>query len=106
MSALPELRATADGGLILEVAARPGQARSALLGLHGAALRVAVGAPPERGKANDELVRWLAEALGVRRGQVTLISGQGSRNKAVRVDGLPREALLERLARLLGEAGR
>lgn len=83
------------------VAARPGQPRSAVLGVHGQALKVAVAAPPEKGKANEELVRFLAKALGVGRGQVVLVSGQGSRDKAVRVEGIDRAALQERLRELL-----
>jgi hypothetical protein len=100
-AALPAIRALADGGLVLEVAARPGQPRSAVLGVHGTALKVAVAAPPEKGKANDELVRFLAGALGLRRAQVTLLSGQGSRSKAVRLEGLERAALEARLRALL-----
>lgn len=100
--ALPALRALAGGDLVLQVAARPGQPRNAVQGVHGQALKVAVAAPPEKGKANDELVRYLAEALGLRRAQLELISGQGSRSKAVRITGVERAALEARLAELLG----
>lgn len=101
MSALPAVRVDSGGGLVLKVAARPGQPRSAVQGLHGDALKVAVAAPPEKGKANDELVRFLAGALGLRRAQVTLVSGQGSRDKAVRVEGIPLRELEGRLQALL-----
>lgn len=98
---LPAIRESA-GGLVIPIAARPGQPRSAVLGVHGEALKVSVAAPPEKGKANDELVRFLAKALGLSRAQVTLVAGQGSRDKAVRLEGISRDALETKLRALLG----
>lgn len=94
------LRADAQGGVLLKVAARPGASRTAVQGLAGDALKVAINAPPEKGKANDELVRFLARALGLRRAQVTLVRGEASRDKVVRVEGLTVEALRAALAAL------
>lgn len=90
------------GGVLLKVAARPGASRSAVQGVVGDALKVAVQAPPEKGKANDELVRFLAKALGLRRPQVTLVKGETSRDKVVRVDGVSPDDLRARLRPLLG----
>ncbi len=87
------LRTDASGGVLLKVAARPGASRSAVQGLAGDALKVAIQAPPEKGKANDELVRFLARTLGLRRPQVTLVKGDTSRDKVVRVEGLDADAL-------------
>ncbi|AIY19856.2 hypothetical protein KR76_10585 [Pimelobacter simplex] len=44
-----------------------------------------LASPPVDGRANDELVRWLAKELGVPRSAVTLVRGQRSRSKVVRV---------------------
>lgn len=95
------LRTDASGGVLLKVAARPGASRSAVQGLAGDALKVAIQAPPEKGKANDELVRFLARALGLRRPQVTLIKGDTSRDKVVRVEGLDADALRAAIEALL-----
>lgn len=95
------LRAEADGAVLLKVAARPGASRSAIQGLVGDALKVAVQAPPEKGKANDELVRFLARTLGLRRPQVTLVKGDTSRDKVVRVEGLDADALRAAIDALL-----
>lgn len=86
------------GALYLRVRAAPGASREGVAGLRGNALRVAVSAPPERGKANKAIARVLARALGIRAGQVTLESGEGSRDKLFRIDGLT----LERAAAILG----
>lgn len=74
---------------------KPGAGRSEVVGEHGDALKVRVAAPANEGKANAELVRFLAKALGVSRGSVELISGERSRDKAVAVDCA--DADLERL---------
>jgi len=59
-------------------------------------LRVRVAAPPEKGKANERLVRILAESLGVARSQVRVVAGHTARDKVVEVEGVDQEAL-ERL---------
>ncbi len=53
-------------------------------------LLIKLGAPPVEGKANDELLRFLAELLQVPRGNLELIRGQGSRQKTVEI---PDEAM-------------
>jgi uncharacterized protein len=76
------------GGIELSVFCQPKAARSALIGMHGGALKAKVKAPPVEGKANQALLDLLAGALGVPRGRLTLVSGEQSRNKRVRVDGV------------------
>jgi uncharacterized protein (TIGR00251 family) len=73
------------GGVELSVFCQPKAARSALIGMHGGALKAKVKAPPVEGKANLALLDLLAEALGVPRGRLTLVSGEQSRNKRIRV---------------------
>jgi uncharacterized protein YggU (UPF0235/DUF167 family) len=67
-------------------------------GLHGASLCVRIAARPLEGAANRELVRLLAEALGVSRSAVALRAGAHGRSKRVHVAGLDTTAVLARLA--------
>src|SRR5882672_3239772 len=93
----PDLRrAVRDvpGGVELSVFCQPKAARSALIGMQGGALKVKVKAPPVEGKANGALLDLLAGALGVPRGRLTLVSGEQSRNKRVRVEGVDAERML------------
>lgn len=76
------------GGVELAVFCQPRAARSALIGMHGGALKAKVKAPPVAGKANLALLDLIAEALGVPPARVTLISGEQSRNKRIRVAGV------------------
>ena len=55
-------------------------------------------APPEGGRANAALAVLLADALGVRRDQVTVVAGKASRRKVVEVDGLDEDEIARRLA--------
>ncbi|MBX9583560.1 MAG: DUF167 domain-containing protein [Gemmataceae bacterium] len=74
-------------GAVLAVRAQPGARKSAVLGEHGGALKVAVTAPPEDGRANAAILELLRDWLGVRRSEVELIAGHASRAKQVLVRG-------------------
>ena len=90
-----------SGGVVVPVQAQPKARRSGVNGEHAGRLRVAVTDPPEKGKANAAVQRVLAEALGVKRGQVELLSGQTSTAKSFLVTGVARDELARRLAALL-----
>jgi uncharacterized protein len=82
----------------LTVTVSPGAARTELVGRHGPGWRARVAAPPERGRANRALVELFAEIAGVRREDVTIVAGGGSRRKVVEVAGLDEGELDRRLA--------
>jgi uncharacterized protein (TIGR00251 family) len=87
-----ELTASKEG-VLLNVHAQPGARRNGLVGEHDGALRVAVTAPPDKGKANAAILDVLAGALGLRPSQLALIAGETSRRKRVLLAGLsPEEA--------------
>ena len=88
-------------GLILPVRAQPGARKVGVLGEHGGALKVAVTAPPQDGRANQALVEALRELLDLKRSQVELHSGATGRDKRFLIRGLPREELAARVAALL-----
>lgn len=74
------------GSLIIHVVPRARE--TAVAGRHGDAIRIRVAAPPVDGAANAELVRFLAERLGVPRAAVRIASGAASRRKTVEVLGV------------------
>ena len=75
----------ATGEVLLEVRVTPGARRTELVARDGDRLRVKLAAPPVDGKANAELVRFLAELYGVRRSAVEVVRGLRSRDKVVRI---------------------
>ena len=76
---------------------QPGAGSTAVTGLYGGALKVRVAAPPVDGRANAACAELLASALGLRRGDVELVSGATGRAKQFRVTG----RTAEEVARLL-----
>ena len=93
-----------DPEAFLVVRVKPRAARSGLLGRHGAGVKVAVRAVPERGKANVELLRVLAAALRVPTTALTIVGGEHVQDKRLRVAGIAPTDLERRLAAALGEA--
>ncbi len=92
------LAPVADGVRIL-VAATPRASRTEVAGIAEGRLRVRVAAPPVEGAANEELVRFLARALGVPKSAVAVTAGAAGRRKTVTVRGVTAAAaqgLLER----------
>lgn len=86
-------------GATLAVRAQPGARKNAVLGEHAGALKVAVTAPPEDGRANAAIVEVLKDWLGVKRSQVELLSGSTNRNKVFLVRGLTAGQLTELISR-------
>jgi uncharacterized protein (TIGR00251 family) len=84
-------------GIRLTLHVQPGARKSEVAGEHGEALKIRLAAPPVEGKANAELLRWLADYLGVPRKAVTLLNGERNRHKIVAVDGLDAAAALAML---------
>lgn len=75
-------------GATFAVKVHPRARHNALAGEVGEALKVALTAPPVAGRANEACVEFLAELLRVPRSSVTIVAGQGSRNKVVRIAGV------------------
>jgi len=75
-------------GVVLPVRAQPGARKNAVLGERNGALRVAVSAAPERGKANEAIRDVLADALGYKASQITLLQGETARDKKFLISGV------------------
>jgi uncharacterized protein (TIGR00251 family) len=80
-------------GCVLPVRAQPGAKKTLIVGELGGALKIAVTAPPEDGRANDALVEALRDTLGLKRSQIELIAGQTSRDKKFLIRGMTRVEL-------------
>lgn len=93
-----KLAESKDGTVRFEVRAKPRAKKSRITGTRGDALEVAIAAPPVDGAANEELVRFLSEVLGVPRRSVEIVRGETSQQKLVAVAGLDRATVLTRLS--------
>lgn len=88
-------------GCILPVRAQPGARRNAVVGEHAGALKVAVTAPPQDGRANQAIAEVLQEAFQVKRAQVELLRGHAGRAKAFLIRGLTKLELEGRVKAFL-----
>jgi len=66
----------------------PRASKNEISGRHGEAVKIRLTAPPVEGAANEALISFLSEILGVRKGQIEILSGHASRDKIVCVVGL------------------
>ena len=88
-----------DLGVLLPVKVVPGASRSRVVGILDGALKVAVAAPPEKGKANKALIKILAESLNLPKNRVSIEHGQSSHHKIVLLHGADVDHIRDRLAR-------
>ena len=92
-----------DGGVVFTAKIVAGSSKTAVCGLLGDMLKVKVAAPPEKGKANQALIDFLAKQLGVKKNAVSIISGQTKPIKQIQIMGVSKEMLVEKLG--LNKAG-
>lgn len=76
----------------------PRASKNEIVGELEGSLKIRISAPPVDGAANEEVVKVLAKAFGVAKSNVTIVSGETSKTKRVRVIG----ATLEQLRQLAG----
>jgi uncharacterized protein (TIGR00251 family) len=79
---------TTPDGVLISVRVIPRAARSGLAGTRGNALLVRLQSPPVEGAANEELIEVIAKALQVPKRAVSIVAGDRSRQKRVRVVGI------------------
>jgi hypothetical protein len=84
----------------------PGATRAGVVGRHGDAWKVRVTAPAEAGRANDAVVRLLADVLALPSTSVTLVSGHSARDKIVELAGVEPEDIERRLSSAAGKERR
>lgn len=84
-------------GVTFAVKVHPRAKKNAITGELGDALKVSLTTPPVEGRANEACTEFFANLLKVPRSSVTIASGQASRNKVIRVAGVSREYVIDRL---------
>jgi uncharacterized protein len=87
----------------LQLRVAPGAGRAQVVGRHGTAWKVRVTAAPENGKANEAVVRLLADTLSLPRRDVAIVSGHAARDKVVALAGIDPDETERRLAGAVGK---
>ena len=85
-------------GVTFAIRVHPRARKNSITGELGDALKVALTAPPIDGRANEACIEFFAKLLAVQRSAVSIVSGETSRNKVIRVTGLSAEAVRSKLS--------
>jgi uncharacterized protein (TIGR00251 family) len=92
---------SAEGGAAFPVRVVPRASKNEISGRQGEAVKIRLTAPPVEGAANEALIGFLSEVLGVRKSQIEILSGHASRDKLVCVVGLLPNEVEARLSAFL-----
>jgi hypothetical protein len=84
-------------GCLLKCWIQPRSSRNAVIGIHGDALKIALTAPPVDGKANKELLKFLAKYFKLPKGGIQIATGESSRSKSNLINSLSKNAIIEKL---------
>lgn len=90
---MPYLSTVSDGLQKLYLHVQPKGSKSKIVGLHDGRLKIAVSSPPVDGKANKEVIRFLAAVFGVHKKDIILKAGLQSRKKTVLVSSISAPAI-------------
>ena len=90
-------------GAKISLRAYPNASRDEVIGFTDGVLHVKIAAPPVRGKANERLIAFFSQLLGISKGSVSIIKGHTSRNKLIAIDGLSRDDVMKRLSASSGD---
>ena len=82
-----------NGSLVLKIKAFPKSERNAIAGVRNGELVVRVHAPAQKGRANKELVKFLAKELSLSKSEIEILSGDTSRHKIIRLPESARKSL-------------
>jgi hypothetical protein len=82
----------------LSVKVTPNAGRNEITGCKEGVWLIKIGAPPDKGKANKELINFLSEKLDIRKSSILIGKGETSRNKVLVIEGLTGEEISKRLS--------
>jgi len=90
-----------SGSIEFEIIAKPKASKNAIGDVHDGALKISVTAPPDKGKANKAIIKLLSKELKIPQSSISIISGETSRRKKVRIEGVTSDDI----RKIAGEGG-
>ncbi len=84
----------------ISIKVQPNAGRNEVVGLANGVWKIKIGAPPDKGKANKELIEFLSEVLGLRKDSILIIKGETSHNKIIGIEGLMESEVTKHLESL------
>ncbi|PIV84434.1 MAG: YggU family protein [Nitrospirae bacterium CG17_big_fil_post_rev_8_21_14_2_50_50_9] len=87
-----------ERGVTLKVRVQPGASRDEIIGVVEGALRIRLTSPPVEGAANKRCIRFLSKKLRIAQSRISILRGERSREKILRVQGLTSGEVRDRLS--------
>jgi len=81
----------------ISIKVHPNAGGNEIVGLANGVWKIRIAAPPDKGKANKELIEFLSDRLGLRKDSIAIVRGEASHNKIVAIDGLSGEEIANKL---------
>ncbi len=81
--------------LIIRV--HPGASKNMITGCNEGILNIKITTRPEKGKANETLIRFLSDLLGIAKSRISIVKGNTTRNKLVAIQGVTTSTAISRL---------
>jgi uncharacterized protein len=91
---------------VIRVKVVPRSSRSRLVGFEDGVWKLKLTSPPVDGEANRGVKAFLAKSLGIAKGRLEIVSGEKSRLKSIRIEGLDQGLVQETLARHVSETAK
>ena len=85
----------------LHIKVVPGASRDRIAGRLGEAIKVQVSAAPERGKANDAVIKLIADKLRLRRNDIEIVHGHTQARKTLEIQGISQEQLEQLISEIV-----
>jgi hypothetical protein len=86
-----------ENGVSFCIRVQPKSSKNEILGIVGEEMKIKLTAPPVEGEANKECIKFLARELGISKSSIRIIGGERSRNKVLRITGITKKEIEDRL---------
>jgi uncharacterized protein (TIGR00251 family) len=81
-----------ENSLNIQVQIQPGSSKDQITGLHNGRLKIKISAPPVGGKANQNLIEFIAKALGVSKSKIEIVKGRTSKLKTLKISAIDQKS--------------
>lgn len=81
-----------ENSLNIQVQIQPGSSKDQIIGLHNGRLKIKISAPPVGGKANQNLIEFIAKALGVSKSKIEIVKGRTSKLKTLKISAIDQKS--------------
>jgi len=84
----------------ISIKVQPNAGRNQVVDFNNDIWKIKIAAPPDKGKANKEIIEFISDILGLRKDNITILKGETSHNKLIAITGINEEEVKAKLETL------